>query len=33
VDWEMDDHFKEHLQNLGIVESDDEPGSEFISKV
>jgi hypothetical protein len=33
VDWEMDDHFKEHLQNLGIVDNDHEPGSEFISKV
>jgi hypothetical protein len=33
VDWEMDDHFKEHLQNLGIVENDNEPGLEFVSKV
>ena len=33
VDWEMDDHFKEHLQQLGIVDNDHEPGSEFISKV
>jgi len=33
VDWEMDDHFKEHLQQLGIVDDDHEPGSEFISKV
>ena len=33
VDWEMDDHFKEHLQQLGIVDEDHEPGSEFISKV
>ena len=33
VDWEMDDHFKEHLQHLGIVDDDHEPGSEFISKV
>jgi hypothetical protein len=29
----MDDHFKEHLQQLGIVDEDHEPGSEFISKV
>ena len=33
VDWEMDDHFKEHLQQLGIVDDDHELGSEFISKV
>jgi hypothetical protein len=33
VDWEMDDHFKEHLQNLGIVDDDHEPGSEFVSRV
>jgi len=32
-DWELDDHFKEHLQNLGIIEHDDDPGSEFISRV
>jgi hypothetical protein len=33
-DWELDDYYKEHLQNLGIIEHDDnEPGSEFISKV
>ena len=33
VDWEMDDHFKEHLHQLGIVDDDHEPGSEFVSKV
>jgi len=33
VDWEMDDHFKEHLQQLSIVDDDHELGSEFISKV
>jgi hypothetical protein len=33
-DWEVDDYYKEHLQNLGIIDIDDnEPGSEFISKV
>ena len=32
-DWELDDHFKEHLQNLGVIEHDDDPGSEFISRV
>ena len=32
-DWELDDHFKEHLQNLNIIDTDNEPGSEFISKV
>ena len=32
-DWEIDDYYKEHLQNLGIMNNDDEPGSEFISKV
>jgi hypothetical protein len=33
VDWEMDDHFKEHLHQLGIVDDDHEPGSEFVSRV
>jgi len=32
-DWELDDYYKEHLQNLGIMDNDIEPGSEFISKV
>jgi hypothetical protein len=33
VDWELDDFYKEHLQNLGVIDKDIEPGSEFISKV
>ena len=33
TDWEMDDHFKEHLQSLNIIDTDDEPGSEFVSRV
>jgi hypothetical protein len=33
VDWELDDYYKEHLQNLGVIDQDQEPGSEFISKV
>lgn len=33
VDWELDDYYKEHLQNLGVIGSDHEPGSEFISKI
>ena len=33
VDWEMNDHFKEHLHQLGIVDDDHEPGSEFVSRV
>ena len=33
TDWELDDYYKEHLQNLGVIDQDQEPGSEFISKV
>jgi hypothetical protein len=33
VDWEMDDYYKEHLQQLGVIEQDGELGSEFISKI
>ena len=35
VDWELDDYYKEHLQNLGIIDNNNEtdPGSEFVSKV
>jgi len=32
-DWELDDYYKDHLQNLGVINNDSEPGSEFISKV
>jgi hypothetical protein len=32
-DWELDDYYKDHLQNLGVINNDDEPGSEFISKI
>ncbi len=32
-DWELDEYYKEHLQSLGIIEHDDDLGSEFISKV
>lgn len=31
--WELDDYYKDHLQNLGVIDNDSEPGSEFISKV
>jgi hypothetical protein len=33
TDWELDDYYKEHLQNLGVIDQDEDPGSEFISKV
>lgn len=33
IEWELDDYYKEHLQNLNIVDKDNEPGSEFISKI
>lgn len=33
IEWELDDYYKEHLQNLNIVDKDNEPGSEFISRV
>ena len=32
-DWELDEYYKEHLQNLGIIEHDEDLGSEFISKI
>ena len=32
-DWELDEYYKEHLQNLGIINQDSEPGSEFISRI
>lgn len=32
-DWELDEYYKEHLQNLGVVDQDQDPGSEFISTV
>jgi hypothetical protein len=31
--WELDDYYKDHLQNLGVIDNDSEPGSEFISKI
>lgn len=31
-DWELDDYYKEHFKNLGLIDNNDEPGSEFISK-
>ena len=35
VTWELDDYYNEHLKNLGIstTDSNNEPGSEFISKI
>ena len=33
TDWELDNYYKEHLQNLGVIDQDEDPGSEFISKV
>jgi hypothetical protein len=32
-DWELDDYYREHLQQLGIIDQDIEPGSEFISRI
>jgi len=32
-DWELDEYYKDHLQNLGVIDNNSEPGSEFISKV
>jgi len=32
-DWELDDYYKDHLTNLGLMDDEDEPGSEFISKI
>jgi hypothetical protein len=33
VDWEMDEYYKEHLQQLGVIEQNNDPGSEFISRI
>jgi hypothetical protein len=35
VTWELDDYYKEHLNSLGILNTNPniEPGSEFISKI
>jgi hypothetical protein len=32
-DWELDDYYKDHFTNLGLMDDEDEPGSEFISKI
>ena len=32
-DWELDDYYKDHFTNLGLIDDKDEPGSEFISKI
>ena len=32
-DWELDDYYKDHLTNLGLMDDEDELGSEFISKI
>lgn len=32
-DWEMDDYYKDHFTNLGLMSNEDDPGSEFISKI
>ena len=31
-DWELDEHHKEHLKELGLLD-DDSPGSEYISRL
>jgi hypothetical protein len=33
VDWELDDHFKEHFKDLGLMDSNEDDGSEFISRL
>jgi hypothetical protein len=32
TDWELDEHFREHFKNLGLIE-DKEDGDEFISRI
>jgi hypothetical protein len=32
-DWELDDYYKEHLQKLGVIDQDQDPGNEFISTI
>lgn len=32
-DWEMDEHMKEHLKDLGLYEEEKRPGDEFISRL
>jgi len=29
----MDEYYKEHLQQLGVIEQNNDPGSEFISRI
>lgn len=33
ADWELDDYYKEHFTNLGLIDKESEPGEEFISKL
>ena len=33
VDWEMDDWYKEHFTNLGLIDESPEAGDEFVSKL
>jgi hypothetical protein len=33
VEWEMDDWYKEHFVNLGLIDKDKEDGEEFVSKL
>lgn len=32
-DWELDEYFKQHFENLGLMNTDEDPGSEFIAKL
>jgi hypothetical protein len=32
-DWELDDYFKQHFENLGLSDPEEDPGSEFIAKL
>ena len=31
-DWEMDEHHREHLKELGLFDEEDNPGEEYISR-
>jgi hypothetical protein len=31
-DWEMDEHHREHLKELGLFEEEEKPGEEYISR-
>jgi hypothetical protein len=33
TDWEIDDYFTKHFEAIGLVERQEEPGTEFIDRI